>query len=794
MGWNEESKLSLIKAIVWDKTFSINNYANFTGDRSLYNGNYYSDKPPGTSFISSFIFYLLFSLYSSNQTQKETPVIPFSKVFNPENATIFTSFELTSLERLERIIVTFFMSTLPSAILVCMIYKLCRFYRLKYFFIYLISFSFGLGSLIFPYGTTIMGYIFATFLVFLSFLSILIKKNFRFVFLAGVLAGFSIVVDYFSFTVLIGLVVFVYLRSKNNLLYFLFGIFLGLLPLLLYNFTIFSNPLHFTLFEIDPNINPCSYKFSHPICERLFGGNIYETLSKFIKNSIENLPSLLLFPYRGLLFFSPFLLFSIAGFISLLKRDERLGIVIFLIFVLSIVVYAFYPYWWGGSSFGLRYSIHILPFLSLSLLFFIKDFWNSRYVKLIFFITLCLSIFHMFLGFSTAWEGILEIEYEGKIGVEVSWHDKPIVVKKELMPFLNPIYEYYFRSFLLNGFRSRMLEGLVMGEIPDIRDFRAIPIEEVKLFSLIPFGILVVKVRFLVISILVTIVILIWSRELFRAKNKNLMYILFSLILLLFISRIEIKYIVYNKEFYPLALNEAGRWFGNESKIFIFSEKDGYKLLNISLDTYIFNKTRSLDLIVNEKLINTFYGNSILEKVYLKKGENEIKLVSREGCDYPFKIERNSSDYRCLSFLVKNITLIEENKFPNDSIVFGSNWYDWETDNKSGEKFRFSSMNSTILLFYNNESEKPMILNFNVSSYFKERVVSFYLKDVLIDNFTVYPQISHASIGINLKKGLNTIKIKSSCDIPNVLEGKDDRRCLSIAIKNLTLEQPKEIN
>ncbi|MEM5881569.1 MAG: hypothetical protein QXR71_03220, partial [Candidatus Aenigmatarchaeota archaeon] len=61
-------------------------------------------------------------------------------------------------------------------------------------------------------------------------------------------------------------------------------------------------------------------------------------------------------------------------------------------------------------------------------------------------------------------------------------------------------------------------------------------------------------------------------------------------------------------------------------------------------------------------------------------------------------------------------------------------------------------------------------------------------------NFTVYPQISHASIGINLKKGLNTIKIKSSCDIPNVLEGKDDRRCLSIAIKNLTLEQPKEIN
>ena len=52
-GWNEESNFSLVRAIVDENRFEIDSFYNATGDRSVYNGHYYSDKEPGLSFLAS---------------------------------------------------------------------------------------------------------------------------------------------------------------------------------------------------------------------------------------------------------------------------------------------------------------------------------------------------------------------------------------------------------------------------------------------------------------------------------------------------------------------------------------------------------------------------------------------------------------------------------------------------------------------------------------------------------------------------------------------------------------------
>src|SRR4026208_2023995 len=46
-GWNQNSRLDLLHAIFVHKTLKIDAYHENTGDKSIHNGHYYSDKAPG---------------------------------------------------------------------------------------------------------------------------------------------------------------------------------------------------------------------------------------------------------------------------------------------------------------------------------------------------------------------------------------------------------------------------------------------------------------------------------------------------------------------------------------------------------------------------------------------------------------------------------------------------------------------------------------------------------------------------------------------------------------------------
>lgn len=51
-GWNQNSRFDLVRAIVEQRTLRIDAYRNNTGDRSLVDGHYYSEKAPGLAFVA----------------------------------------------------------------------------------------------------------------------------------------------------------------------------------------------------------------------------------------------------------------------------------------------------------------------------------------------------------------------------------------------------------------------------------------------------------------------------------------------------------------------------------------------------------------------------------------------------------------------------------------------------------------------------------------------------------------------------------------------------------------------
>jgi hypothetical protein len=51
-GWNQNTRFALVRAITGRGTLRIDGFENCTGDRSIYNGHYYSDKAPGVAFAA----------------------------------------------------------------------------------------------------------------------------------------------------------------------------------------------------------------------------------------------------------------------------------------------------------------------------------------------------------------------------------------------------------------------------------------------------------------------------------------------------------------------------------------------------------------------------------------------------------------------------------------------------------------------------------------------------------------------------------------------------------------------
>ncbi len=162
----------------------------------------------------------------------------------------------------------------------------------------------------------------------------------RALFLAGLALGFAVVVRQTSAVFAIAGALAL-LWSRRPLVPFAAGAVLGALPLVVYDVVAFGDP-----FEQGYGEKP----FETPLLLGLYG--------------------LLLSPSRGLLVYSPFLVFAVPTLARAWRERSTLAPLwrAFGLATLALLLgYAFYAEWWGGRVFGARFLSDAFPILTLAL-------------------------------------------------------------------------------------------------------------------------------------------------------------------------------------------------------------------------------------------------------------------------------------------------------------------------------------------------------------------------------------------------------------------------------------------
>jgi 4-amino-4-deoxy-L-arabinose transferase-like glycosyltransferase len=307
--WNDNTRLDLVKAIVDENRFEIDSYYNNTGDRSYYNGHYYSDKAPGQSFLSTPIYTLWKFIYSKTNpdTSTRTDYVVNKIVINPITGKETKTYEPINPNQLllfSLILVTIFTTSLPSTLTVLLIYKISKFFTVNEKYRILVVITYGLGTLAFIYATIYFTHGLATFFVFFAFYLLFKLKQekkfrFRYLILSGLFIGFAIVVDYTSILFALGLIVYIALSFKNlnKFLIFISTLFIATTPLLFYNYVILGDFSKLVYAYTDPDIRQ----------------DVTENLGFTGKINLFIVYRHLFDPYRGLLFYHPILLLSIIG-------------------------------------------------------------------------------------------------------------------------------------------------------------------------------------------------------------------------------------------------------------------------------------------------------------------------------------------------------------------------------------------------------------------------------------------------------------------------------------------------
>ena len=81
----------------------------------------------------------------------------------------------------------------------------------------------------------------------------------------------------------------------------------------------------------------------------------------------EGMYGLLLSPYRGIFWFTPLFVVSIASFYPFLRRHKAEGLLIAALSLAHVTLYSMWWMWWGGFAWGPRFLVPLAPFWVLLL-------------------------------------------------------------------------------------------------------------------------------------------------------------------------------------------------------------------------------------------------------------------------------------------------------------------------------------------------------------------------------------------------------------------------------------------
>jgi hypothetical protein len=323
-GWPDVSRLGLTQSIALDGSLRIDHYAAQTRDRSRYGGHWYSDKAPGISFLALPTFEGMRVLHVVDD--------------NDERRGIWHDRGLLMAARI---------LTGGVGFVVCVLLVGVAAEELRHGTGIPVAATFGVGTMALPLAATVLGH-FAAGAAALAALLLARRKH---PLAAGSCAGTTVLLEYQAAVISAAVGAYLLWRFRS---WRLVGLFvLGALPFLVllgvYDKLAFGSPFHL------------SYGYVSGVPQQQ--QNLFGVGAPTLHGLRE-----VLVGHRGLIVFSPVLIFAAAGLVLLWRRGARAEAVlcgfVSIAFVLLAAGY-FDPL--GGVSPGPRFVAPALPFLALGL-------------------------------------------------------------------------------------------------------------------------------------------------------------------------------------------------------------------------------------------------------------------------------------------------------------------------------------------------------------------------------------------------------------------------------------------
>jgi hypothetical protein len=424
-GWNEHASFVLTAAIIEDNTLKIDDYISLTGDRCYYEGNYYSSKAPGLSFLTIPVFWAVKSawFFVNGEADLGNPAyFVTQQIF----ATMISSFF--------------------SALSAVIIYLLCKKNGLEPKKRILITVGYGFGTILFSHSTLYSRHLVSASLLLFSFYLLNRKKTWKECLISGVLAGYAITTEY-SVLILAGcLTVYSLMKARKLTLVFVVGIMIGTIPMFAYHFLAFGSPFRVALMYPDKSI----WMYDIPEIDAKFG------FKSFIPNPMIML-RLLFYPEKGLFFYSPVLIASLISLLPLLKKKNKETILALLSLIIFVAIFSQYETWGGGYTFGPRHLSVLIPFLILPMIY--NNKLNTNLLQTLLILSLCVNALSL-------------SDYEDSLTDQATFRMREEYVQKQntFEILANPIFDYYLPNFGKKSPRSWIFESVYNKEETIILD------------------------------------------------------------------------------------------------------------------------------------------------------------------------------------------------------------------------------------------------------------------------------------------------------------------------------------
>ena len=338
--WNVSSRLALTYAIVDDHSFQIDKYVNHpyydTQDRAFYKGHYYSDKIIGLSLLAVPVYWATKGAFSL-----------IGKDPKPDFSRYAATVAIVSLSSaFLSVVLLHFLLLLGSSLSLSVTIVL----------------FFAFGTLLFPFSSLFYPYLPASFFLMTAFYLLVREYGEKsssaiFPILPGALIGMALLCEYtFAFpALLVSLCYIAHRRRLKDILYFTVAIAVPLSLFAAYNTACFGNPFTLPYRYLE---NP---EFRDGMSKGLMGVNHFQWYVLYL---------ITIHPYRGVFFYSPFLLLGFVGIYKGLTHSNKTHRLIAFIIILVIAYYlwlnASYYMWWGGGTPLSRHLLPMLPFLGLA--------------------------------------------------------------------------------------------------------------------------------------------------------------------------------------------------------------------------------------------------------------------------------------------------------------------------------------------------------------------------------------------------------------------------------------------